>query len=141
MVSEVAFWFALVFSYQLKDSYLQSSRYYASEFASADSDGKSERFLEQMQNYRAYNNKAHRSDSYEEAQILSGKSVQEFDIVNKESNYWDFGSSSNPENTENWRRYRKSLNHARQSQVAMNFAIGALLLNRVFFFCEHPSLL
>ena len=46
-------------------------------------------------------------------------------------NYWDFGSSVNPENTGTGARSNPSLRYYRASKVAISFAIGALALNRL----------
>jgi hypothetical protein len=128
---ETGFWASLFVSIVAKDSYLESARNYASEFAGIDASGKDEDFLETMANYRAYQEKQHRQDSYELAQILSGKREQDYDIKPDPANYWDFGSASVPANTDHWQTFSSTLRYYRASKVAMSFAIGALALNRL----------
>lgn len=132
LLAEAGFWAALFFSFQARESYLQSARYFASAYAGAHSQGKDEVFLERMGSYRSYQEKDHRQDSYESAQILNGEQDQDgYDLPPEESNYWDFGSSNTPANTRAWRRYQSSLRYYRGAKVAVSFAVGALVLDRV----------
>jgi hypothetical protein len=131
LLSEAGFWASLYVAFLARDSYLQSARNYASEFAGIDAGGKSSAFLETMANYRSYREKQHRQDSYEIAQILSGKRDGAYDIAATPANDWDFGSSSNPQNTDNWRTFQSTLRYYRASKVAVSFAVGALALNRL----------
>ncbi len=131
LLAEAGFWASLYVAFLAKDSYLQSARNYASEFAGIDASGKSQGFLETMANYRSYQEKQHRQDSYELAQILSGKRDGNYDIQAVPDNYWDFGTSANPENTRNWNTFQATLRYYRASKVAVSFALGALALNRV----------
>jgi hypothetical protein len=84
-----------------------------------------------MESYRAYQEKQHRQDSYELAQVLSGKRELDYDIKPLPENYWDFGSSSNPQNTRAWRDFQGTMRFYRASKVALSFAVGALALNRL----------
>ena len=131
LLVETGFWASLYVAFLAKGSYLQSARNYASDFAGIDASHKSESFLETMAVYRAYQEKQHRQDSYELAQILSGKREQDYDIKPIPENFWDFGSSNTPENTRNWRTFQSTLRYYRASKVAISFAIGALALNRL----------
>lgn len=131
LLTEAGFWASLYVAYLSRNSYLSSARGYASEYAGIDASSKSPGFLETMANFRSYQEKQHRQDSYELSQILSGKRDRNYDIPNLESNYWDFGSSVNPENTDHWRAFQQSLRYYRSSKVAISFAIGALALNRL----------
>ena len=74
--------------------------------------------------YRSYREKEHRQDSYELAQDLSGEEMAAMPE-------WDFGSSNTPENTAHWRRYQSVMRNYRGAKVALSFAAGALVLNRV----------
>ncbi len=130
-LTEAGFWAALFTTSQVKRSYLQSSRSYASRYGGIDAGGKDLEFLELMAAFRSYQEKEHRQDSYELAQVLSGRARDEFEVPSDPSNYWDFGSAANPENTRNWKTYQSSLRHYRGSQVAVSFAIGALALDRL----------
>jgi hypothetical protein len=131
LLTEAGFWASLYVAFLARESYLTSARNYASEFAGIDASGKSAAFLETMASFRAYQEKQHRQDSYELAQILSGKRERNYDIAAADANYWDFGSSSNPENTDHWKTFQSTLRYYRASKVAMSFAIGALALNRL----------
>jgi hypothetical protein len=131
LLTEAGFWASLYVAYMARNSYLSSARSYASEYAGIDASSKSPNFLETMANFRSYQEKQHRQDSYELSQILSGKRDRKYDIPPIESNYWDFGSSVNPENTDHWRTFQQSLRYYRSSKVAISFAIGALALNRL----------
>ena len=131
LLTEAGFWASLYVAFLARDSYLTSARNYASEYAGIDASGKSAAFLETMGNYRSYLEKQHRQDSYELAQILSGKRAADYDIQPSEANYWDFGSSANPDNTRHWNAFQSSLRYYRASKVAISFAVGALALNRL----------
>ena len=131
LLTEAGFWATLYVAYMVRNSYLSSARGYASEYAGIDASSKSPNFLETMGNFRSYQEKQHRQDSYELSQILSGKRDRKYDIPDLESNYWDFGSSVNPENTGHWRTFQQTLRYYRTSKVAISFAIGALALNRL----------
>lgn len=131
LLAEAGFWASLYVAFLARESYLTSARNYASEYAGIDASGKSAAFLETMASFRSYQEKQHRQDSYEIAQILSGKRDRDYPIKPIEANYWDFGSSANPGNTENWKTFQSTLRYYRASKVAMSFAIGALALNRL----------
>jgi len=131
LLAEVGFWASLYVAFVAQESYLQSARNYASEYAGIDASEKGEGFLNAMSNYRSYLEKQHRQDSYEITQILSGKRNQDYDIPMSSDNFWDFGSSINPQNTANWQTFQSTLRYYRASKVAISFAIGALALNRI----------
>jgi len=131
MLAEAGFWASLYVAFMARESYLTSARNYASDYAGIDASGKSSGFLETMANYRSYQEKQHRQDSYELAQVLSGKRPGDYDIKPAEGNYWDFGSSANPENTRHWNSFQSTLRYYRASKVAISFAVGALALNRL----------
>lgn len=128
---EAGFWASLYAAFLARESFLSSARNYASEYAGIDAAGKSAGFLETMANFRSYQEKQHRQDSYELAQILSGKRDRDYPIKPVEANYWDFGSSANPENTRHWNTFQSTLRYYRGSKVAISFAIGALAFNRL----------
>lgn len=131
LLVEAGFWASLYVAWLAKGSYLESARNHAAEYAGIDAGSKSEKFLETMAVYRSYQEKQHRQDSYELAQVLSGKREQDYDIKPVPENYWDFGTSANPENNRNWRSYQSTLRYYRASKVAVSFALGALALNRL----------
>ncbi|HEX2612128.1 MAG TPA: hypothetical protein VHO02_00850 [Fibrobacteria bacterium] len=123
LLAEAGFWAGFFISLQARESYLQSARNYASEYAGADAGGQGPGYLERLATYRSYHEKEHRQDSYELAQVLSGKDVAEMPD-------WDFGSANTPENTDHWRDYQSIMRHYRGAKVAMSFAVGAMALNR-----------
>ena len=131
LLVEAGFWASLYGSIVAKESYLQSARNHASQYAGIDAGSKDEDFLETMGTYRSYLEKQHRQDSYELAQVLQNKRERDYDIAPVPENYWDFGSSANPENTRNWREFQSTLRYYRASKVAMSFALGALAMNRL----------
>ncbi|HAO99592.1 MAG TPA: hypothetical protein DCQ83_06060 [Fibrobacteres bacterium] len=127
---EVGFWASLFVAWQVRESYLQSGRNYASEFSGVDASGKSAAYLENLASYRSYEEYEHRQDSYELTQVISGVRNGQYD-VSAQGNTWDFGSSSSPENTARWREFQSVMRYYRGANVAMSFAVGALALNRV----------
>ena len=129
LFAEIGFWAAVFFAWQSRDGYLQSARNYAAEYAGAKSAGKGEGYLNTLAEYRAYAEKEHRQDSYELAQILSGKRDGNYPIAPADA--WDFGSSNTPENTAHWKEFQSVMRHYRGAKVALSFAAGALVLNRV----------
>lgn len=131
LLTEAGFWASLYVAWIAKASYLESARNHASEHAGIDASGKDEDFLETMAVYRVYQEKQHRQDSYELAQVLSGKREQDYDIKPLPENYWDFGTSANPGNTRAWKDFQGTMRYYRASKVAMSFALGALALNRM----------
>lgn len=124
LLTEAGFWAGLFIAWQVRENYMQSARNYASQYAGADAEGRGESYLETMVSYRSYYEKEHRQDSYELAQVLSGQPMAELPP-------WDFGSSNTPENTRNWNEYQSVMRHYRGAKVAVSFAVGALVLNRV----------
>jgi hypothetical protein len=131
LLAEVGFWGVLLMSLWSQEAYLQSARNQASEYAGIDASGKGIGFLNTMSEYRSYLEKEHRNDSYEMAQILSGKRNGQYDIPANPENFWDFGSSNTPENTQHWKSFQSSLRYYRASKVVFTFALGGIALNRV----------
>jgi len=130
LLAEAGFWAGLFVSYQMRESYMQSARGHVSRYAGADASGWNETMLERAAAYRASHEDAHRQDSYEMSYILSnnGRSLAEAD---QNHPHWDFGSSNTPENTARWAEYQSVMRHYRGAKVAVSFAAGALVLNRV----------
>ena len=129
LFAEVGFWAAVFFAWQTRDGYLQSARNYAAEYAGANAAGKGEGYLNALAEYRAYAEKEHRQDSYELAQVIAGDRDGVYPIGPGDA--WDFGSSNTPENTANWERFQSVMRHYRGAKVALSFAVGALVLNRI----------
>ncbi len=132
LLVEVGFWAALYASVVMQGSYMQSARNFASEHAGIDASGRDEQFLERMARYRSYEEKHHRQDGYELAQVLNEQILDgNYELAPDPENRWDFGSSINPQNTLNWQSYESTLRHYRGAKVAVSFAIGALAVNRL----------
>ncbi len=129
LVAEIAFWSGVFLAVQSRESYFQSARNQASAWAGASTEGANEEYLNQMVNYRSYSEKEHRQDSYELAQILSGKRDGNYTIPPEKA--WDFGSANTPENTQHWKEFQSSMRFYRGAKVALSFATGALILNRL----------
>ncbi len=126
---EAGFWASLFIAWQVRDSYLQSGRNYASDFAGANAASMSASELENLASYRSYAEAAHRQDSYELAQVLSNQRDGNYAISSATA--WDFGSSNTPENTAHWKSFQSVMRYYRGANVAISFAVGALALNRV----------
>jgi len=129
LLAEAGFWAGLFITYQMRESFMQSARHHASQYAGADAAGWGEGMLERAAAYRASHETERRQDSYEMYYVLShGRALA---VDDPDHPYWDFGSSNTPENTRHWREYQSVMRHYRGAKVAMSFAVGALVLNRV----------
>ncbi len=126
---EVGFWASLFIAWQVRDSYLQSGRNYASEFAGTNAADMSSSDLENLVSYRSYAEAAHRQDSYELSQVLSNQRDGNYAVSSASA--WDFGSSNTPANTAHWQDFQSVMRYYRGANVAISFAVGALALNRV----------
>ncbi len=129
LLVEAGFWAGLFVAWQARESYLQSGRNYASEFAGANAAGMSATDLENLASYRSYSEAEHRQDSYELSQVLSGKRDGKYGVSS--ANSWDFGSSNTPENTEHWNQFQSVMRYYRSSNIAISFVVGALAMNRI----------
>ncbi len=129
LLAEAGFWAAVFFAWQSRNGYLQSARNYAAEYAGANSAGKGEGYLNALTEFRAYAEKEHRQDSYELSQVLAGDRDGNYPIAPADA--WDFGSSNTPENTAHWKQFQSVMRHYRGAKIALSFAAGALVLNRV----------
>lgn len=132
LLAEAGFWASLFIAWQARESYVQSARNHAAQYAGSPEtdplgrmpcEGRGESCLELLASYRAYRIREHRQDSYELAQTLSDRELRDMPD-------WDFGSSNTPENTRRWQEYQSVMRHYRGAKVAISFAAGALILNR-----------
>ncbi len=130
-LTEVGMWGALWFSYLARESYLQSARNYAREYAGLKKTDADADFLSVLTKYRSYQEIHHCKCSYEHDQILSGKRDGDYDIPATEENYWNFGSAAVPENTENWKTFIHTTKAYGRAKVAVTWAVGGLLLGRL----------
>jgi hypothetical protein len=130
LMVEAGFWAGIFIAWQMQQSYLQSGRNYASEFAGAGASNMSASYLETLASYRSYAEAEHRQDSYELNQVLSGNRDGNYSLP-AQGNTWDFGSSNTPENTSHWHEFQSVMRYYRGANVAISFAVGALALNRV----------
>jgi len=60
--------------------------------------------------------------------IRAGKDVNE---ELGEDVQWDWGSSDNPESTENIEEFKSRMRHYRVSRIVFQVSVGALVINRV----------
>lgn len=126
---EAGFWAGLFIAWQARESYLQSGRNYASEFAGANAVSMSASQLENLASYRSYSEAEHRQDSYELSQVLSGKRDGTYGVSATDA--WDFGSSNTPDNTAHWNQFQSVMRYYRSSNIAISFVVGALAMNRI----------
>jgi len=130
LLIEAGFWATVFVAFEARQSYLQSGRNFASEFAGASTAANmSATELENLASYRSYAEAEHRQDSYELNQVLSGQRDGSYGVSSTSS--WDFGSSNTPENTVHWSQFQSVMRYYRASNVAISFAVGALALNRI----------
>lgn len=137
---DVGFWAGVWMSLVAMDTYLSSAQSYASQYGGLEGDGKSIDFLTTMSNFRSYQEKQNRRDSYEFNQTLSGKPSSEWDIAPTPENYWDFGTPLDPQNTQNWRAFRESVKMYGRAKVVRNWMVGGLIIGRMVSFFNTLNL-
>ncbi len=125
-------WVSLAISLFVQNSQFQNTRSIGSRYGQIDLSHKDDDFLRRLTQFRAYLNENNRNDSYEYFQNLQGISPENFDIPNRSENYWDFGSVTNPQNTQNWRKFINSFQNYEKTKTSTSWIIGSLILIRVF---------
>lgn len=132
--TDAALWVAAISSYFIGERYITSAHNYAVRHAGLTSDSKSASLLNTVGDYRSrsgvygQNSSPDMNEDYNQAMLRSGKKVDaEFD----ESVQWDWGSSDNPETTENIDEFKSRMRHYRVSRIFFQASVGALVLNRV----------
>lgn len=132
--TDAALWVAAISSYVIGERYITSAHNYAVRRAGLTSGKKDVSLLNAVGDYRSrggvlgQNSSPDMNEDYNQAMLRSGKKVDdEFD----ESVQWDWGSSDNPETTENIDEFKSRMRHYRVSRIFFQASIGALVLNRV----------
>ena len=132
--TEAALWVTTLSSYFIGERYLTSAHGFAVRHAGLTSSSKNTSLLNTVGDYRSrggvagQNSSPDMDEDYNQAQLRSGKAIdEEFD----ESIQWDWGSSDNPESTENMDEFKSRLKHYRVSRIVFQASVGALVLNRL----------
>ena len=132
--TDAALWLTAIGSYFIGERYISSAHSYAVRHAGLTSDSRSVSLLNTVGDYRSRSGVAGQNSSpdmdedYNQAMIRSGKAIdEEFDAEIQ----WDWGSSDNPETTENIEEFKSRLRHYRVSRIVFQVSVGALVVNRV----------
>lgn len=132
--TDAALWIAAFSSYFIGERYLTSAHNYAVRHAGLTSNSKSTSLLNTVGDYRSrggvfgQNSSPDMNEDYNQAMLRSGKKVdEEFDELVQ----WDWGSSDNPETSENIDEFKSRMRHYRVSRIFFQASVGALVLNRV----------
>ena len=132
--TDAALWLTAISSYFIGDRYVTSAHSYAVRHAGLTSDSRDVSMLNTVGDYRSRSGVAGQNSSpdmdedYNQAMTRAGKDVnEELD----EDVQWDWGSSDNPESTENIEEFKSRMRHYRVSRIVFQVSVGALILNRV----------
>ena len=124
-------WTALFVSWQAGRSALSSAAEIANRYAGASlGSSPDENLLSAMRNFRSRRPVGGRHDSYDEAQILSGRSSTN-QFPDDASHDWDWGATDNPDNNAHLRAFENQYRKWRTSQVALYSAAGTLVALRL----------
>ena len=132
--TDAALWLTAIGSYFIGERYISSAHSYAVRHAGLTSESRDVSLLNTVGDYRSRsgvageNSSPDMDENYNQAMIRSGNAIDdEFD----ESVQWDWGSSDNPETTENIEEFKSRLRHYRVSRIVFQVSVGALVVNRV----------
>lgn len=124
-------WTALLVSWQSSRTALSSAAEIANRYAGASlGSTPDQNLLSAMRNFRSRRPVAGRHDSYDEAQILSGRSTTN-QFADDASHDWDWGATDNPDNNAHLRAFENQYRRWRTAQVAMYSATGTLVVLRL----------
>lgn len=132
--TDAALWLAAFSSYFIGDRYITSAHNYAVSKAGLTNGSRDISLLNTVGSYRSRSGVAGQNSSpdmdedYNQAMIRAGKDVNA-DL--DESVQWDWGSSDNPESTENIEEFKSRMRHFRVSRIVFQVSVGALVINRV----------
>lgn len=132
--TDAALWMTTIGSYFIGERFLSSAHSYAVRNAGLNSSSKKLSLLNTVGSYRSrggvdgQNSSPDNDEDYNQAMIRSGKAI---DSELAADIQWDWGSSDNPETTENIEAYKSRLRHFRISRIIFQASMGALVLNRV----------
>ena len=132
--TDAALWLTAIGSYFIGERYVTSAHNYAVRYAGLTSDSRDVSLLNTVGDYRSrggvsgQNSSPDMDEDYNQAMLRAGKGVNdELD----ESIQWDWGSSDNPETTENIEEFKSRMRHYRVSRIVFQVSVGALVINRV----------
>lgn len=124
-------WAALFVAWRSGRSALSSAAEIANRYAGASlGSSPDEELLSAMRNFRSRRPVAGRHDSYDESQILSGRSTT-YQFADDASHDWDWGATDNPDNNAHLRAFENQYRKWRTSQVALYASAGSLALLRL----------
>lgn len=132
--TDAALWVTTISSYFIGERYLTSAHGFAVRHAGLTSKKKDVSMLNTVGDYRSrggvfgQNSSPDMDEDYNQAMIRAGK---EIDSELAADIQWDWGSSDNPETTENIEEYKSRMKHFRVSRIIFQASMGALVLNRV----------
>lgn len=132
--TDAALWLTAIGAYVIGERYITSAHNYAVSHAGLTGGGRDVSLLNTVGDYRSRSGVAGQNSSpdmdedYNQAMMRAGKGVNdELD----ESIQWDWGSSDNPESTENIEEFKSRMRHYRISRIVFQVSVGALVINRV----------
>lgn len=124
-------WTALFVSWQTGRSALSNAAEIANRYAGASLGSSPDAaLLSAMRNYRSRRPVGGRHDSYDEAQVLSGRSTTS-EFSDDAGHDWDWGATDNPDNNAHLRAFESQYRKWRASQVALYSAAGTLAVLRL----------
>ena len=132
--TDAALWLAAISSYFIGDHYISSAHNYAVSKAGLTNGSRDISLLNTVGSYRSrggvagQNSSPDMDEDYNQAMIRAGKDVNA-DL--DENIQWDWGSSDNPESTENIEEFKSRMRHFRVSRIVFQVSVGALVINRV----------
>lgn len=132
--TDAALWLTAIGAYVIGERYITSAHNYAVSHAGLTGGGRDVSLLNTVGDYRSrggvagQNSSPDMDEDYNQAMMRAGKGVNdELD----ESIQWDWGSSDNPESTENIEEFKSRMRHYRISRIVFQVSVGALVINRV----------
>lgn len=134
--TDLAFWFTTVATYQMAEKQLSTAHAKATKNAGLSIKRKDIDFLNLIGDYRSrggvagQNSNPDMNEDYNQAMLRSGKAIDE-EYPNTAEYSWDWGSSDNPQTTENIKSYKKSLKNYRLFKIAFQASVGVLIFDRV----------
>ena len=124
-------WTALFVSWQTGRSSMSNAAEIANRYAGASLGSSPDAaLLSAMRNYRSRRPVAGRHDSYDEAQVLSGRATTT-EFSDDAGHDWDWGATDNPDNNAHLRQFESQYRKWRASQVALYSAAGTLAVLRL----------
>ena len=129
-------WCTILVSWFAGESYLSSAQAYATRYAGVKNPPKDATFLDLMARYRSrsgvagQNSNPDIAEDHDMAMLRAGKAVDS-DYPSDPAHTWDWGPSDNPETTVRMGTYNDMLRNYRLSKIALQVAIGVVVLNRM----------